>query len=150
MHGHCQALGKTIFLHAEQGFGDTIQFCRYVPRVAERGARVILEVQRPLHALMSTLPGAAQIVFKGDLLPNFDTHCPLLSLPLAFGTQLETIPSERPYLCASSQAVMNWKDRLGAKTRPRIGLAWSGRSMHKNDRNQSIGVSALLPLLVSM
>ena len=77
MHGHCQALGKTILLHAEQGFGDTIQFCRYVPRVAERGARVILEVQRPLHALMSTLPGAAQIVSKGDPLPNFRHPLPI-------------------------------------------------------------------------
>jgi hypothetical protein len=96
---------------------------------------------------MRTLSGATQIVSKGDPLPNFDVHCPLLSLPLAFGTQLATIPSETPYLRASSQAAMNWSDRLGMKTRPRIGLAWSGGLMHKNDRNRSIGLSALLPIL---
>jgi len=88
--GSDEILGKTILLHAEQGLGDTIQFCRYVSYVVERGARVILEVQRPLHALMSTLSGAMQIISKGDPLPDFDLHCPLLSLPLAFGTQLDT------------------------------------------------------------
>jgi tetratricopeptide (TPR) repeat protein len=139
--------GKTVLLHAEQGFGDTIQFCRYVPHVVKRGARVILEVQRPLHALMSTLSGAVQITSKGDPLPDFDLHCPLLSLPMAFGTKLETIPSETPYLGASSQSVMNWKNRLGEKTRPKIGLAWSGSSTHKKDRSRSIGLSALFPLL---
>jgi tetratricopeptide (TPR) repeat protein len=145
--GSEEITGKTILLHAEQGFGDTIHFCRYVPLVADRGARVILEVQRPLHALLSSLSGPAQIVSTGGLLPDFDLHCPLLSLPLAFGTQLETIPSATPYLRVPSQAVEKWKDRLGAKTRPRIGLAWSGGSIHKNDRNRSIGLSALLPLL---
>src|SRR5487761_180434 len=77
------AAGKTILLHAEQGFGDTLQFCRYVPLVAARGARVILEVQRPLQDVMRTLAGAAQVVFRGEALPAFDLHCPLLSLPLA-------------------------------------------------------------------
>ena len=96
---------------------------------------------------MSTLPGGAQIVSRGDPLPDFDIHCPLLSLPLAFGTRLETIPSQTPYLRASSQAVMDWNARLGPKSRPRIGLAWSGRPMHRNDHNRSIGLSALLPLL---
>src|SRR5215813_12294875 len=93
--GSNQSAGKTILLHArpDLGFGDTIQFCRYVPLVAKRAARVILEVQAPLHGLMSTLCGAAQILARGDPLPEFDIHCPLLSLPLAFGTRLETIPS---------------------------------------------------------
>jgi len=139
--------GKTILLHAEQGLGDTIQFCRYVPRVVERAARVILEVQRPLHELMSTLPGEAQIVSRGEPPPDFDLHCPLLSLPLAFGTRLETIPAETPYLRASPLAAMNWNDRLGPKNRPRIGLSWSGSPTHKNDHNRSIGLSALSPLL---
>ena len=147
--GSNEISGKTILLHAEQGFGDTIQLCRYVPLVAERAARVIVEVQKPLHELMRTLPGAAQIVSRGDPLPDFDTHCPLLSLPLAFATRLETIPSETPYLRASSQAVMNWNARLGPRSHPRIGLAWSGRPTHKNDHNRSIGLSSLLPLLGS-
>jgi tetratricopeptide (TPR) repeat protein len=145
--GSNEITGKTILLHAEQGLGDTIQFCRYAPLVAERAARVVLEVQKPLYELMSTLPGNAQIVSRGDLLPDFDIHCPLLSLPLALATRLETVPSQTPYLRASSQAVMDWNARLGPNSRPRIGIAWSGRPMHKNDRNRSIGLSALLPLL---
>ncbi len=139
--------GETILLHAEQGFGDTIQFCRYVPRVAERGARVILEVQEPLlQGLMRSLPGAAQIVVPGDSLPDFDRHCPLLSLPLAFATTLETIPAATPYLSAPQRAAMDWSARLGPRTRPRIGLVWSGRPGHKNDHNRSIGLGALSPL----
>jgi tetratricopeptide (TPR) repeat protein len=139
--------GKTILLHAEQGLGDTIQFCRYVPCVAERGGRVVLEVQRPLHVLMRTLAGAAQIVSTGDPLPDFDVHCPLLSLPLAFGTDIETIPSATPYLYAPSSAVMDWERRLGAKRGPRIGLAWAGNPGHKNDQNRSIGLGPFMPLL---
>ena len=145
--GHENISGKTILLHAEQGYGDTIQFCRYVPLVAERGAHVILEVQKPLYELMSTLTGAAQVVSKGDPLPDFEMHCPLLSLPLAFGTRLETIPAKMPYLYASSQIVKNWAARLGSKRCPRIGLAWSGNSSHKSDSNRSIGLQSLLPLL---
>jgi tetratricopeptide (TPR) repeat protein len=145
--GSNEIRNKTILLHAEQGFGDTIQFCRYVPRVVARAGRVILEVPKPLHALMSTIPGLAQIVSKGDPLPDFDMHCPLLSLPLAFGTRLETILAETPYLHASPSAAMNWDARLGPRSRPRIGLAWSGRPAHKNDHNRSIRLSALLPLL---
>jgi tetratricopeptide (TPR) repeat protein len=85
--------GMTILLHAEQGLGDTIQFARYVPHVAARGARVVLEVQRSLHTLMTSLPGGAQVVSAGDRLPYFDVHCPLMSLPLAFRTRLDTIPA---------------------------------------------------------
>jgi tetratricopeptide (TPR) repeat protein len=136
--------GKAILLHAEQGFGDTIQFCRYVTRVAERGARVILQVQEPLRALMNTLPGIAQILSTDDALPDFDVHCPLLSLPLAFGTKLESIPARTPYLHASPDSVTNWSARLGAKDRPRVGLVWSGSTA---DHNRSIGLHALSPLL---
>jgi tetratricopeptide (TPR) repeat protein len=138
--------GKTILLHAEQGFGDAIQFCRYVPLVAERGARVILEVQRPLRELMTTLTNAAQIVSRGDPLPDFDMHCPLLSLPLAFGTRLETIPTL--YQRASPQTLVNWDARLASrKHRATIGLAWSGRPTHLNDHNRSIRLSSLLSFL---
>ena len=142
--GSDEIAGKTILLHGVHGFGDTIQFCRYVPHVAERGARVILEIQEPLRALMGTLPGAAQIVSRGEPLPDFDLHCPLLSLPLAFGTRPATIPAQTPYLRALPQAVMDWNARLGPRQRPRIGLAWSGRPEHNNDRNRSMRLSALL------
>ena len=147
--GSNEVAGKTMLLHAEQGFGDTIQFCRYAPLVAVRGARVILEVPKPLHELMNTLPGLAQIVSRNDPLPDFDMHCPLLSLPLAFGTGCATIPARTPYLHAASQAAMDWNVRLGPRNRPRIGLAWSGRP-HKNDQNRSIGLSSFVPLLAGI
>jgi hypothetical protein len=134
-------------LHSEQGFGDTIQFCRYVPLVAARNARVILEVENPLQELMSSLAGTTQIIIKGNALPDFDLQCPLLSLPLALGTRLETIPAATPYLRAPEEALKNWQGRLGPKARPRIGLAWSGNPKHKNDKNRSISLRSLLPLL---
>jgi tetratricopeptide (TPR) repeat protein len=139
--------GKTILLHAEQGFGDTIQFCRYAPLVAARRARVILEVQEPLRELASTLPPVVEVVSRGDALPEFDVHCPLLSLPLALSTRLATVPAETPYLQADAQAATAWDTRLGASDRCRVGLAWSGRPTHKNDRNRSIPLQSLLPLL---
>lgn len=139
--------GKTILLHGEQGFGDMIQFCRYAPLVAERSGRAILEVPSPLRELMSTLHEKIEIISSGDSLPHFDLHCPLLSLPLAFKTGIKTIPSTCPYLHASPQRIFRWHARLGSSTRPRIGLAWSGRPTHKNDRNRSVKLRALLPLL---
>lgn len=142
--------GKTVLLHTEQGFGDMIQFCRYVPPVAERGARVILEVYEPLRELMGTLPGVAQIVSTGKPLPDFDMHCPLLSLPLALGAGSATILSQTPYLRASPRAVMDWHGRLGPRRRPRVGLAWSGRPSHDNDHNRSIGLSTFLPPLAGL
>jgi Tfp pilus assembly protein PilF len=146
--GSDEIAGKTILLHAEQGLGDTIQFCRYLPLVVERGAEVILEVQRPLQELMSdSFTSAAQIITQGAPLPDFDMHCPLLSLPMAFGTRLETIPSATPYLRASPQVAKNWNARLGSAGRPKIGLAWSGNLRHKNDHNRSMRLAALLPLL---
>lgn len=139
--------GRTILIHSEQGLGDTIQFCRFVPRVAALGARVIFEVQAPLLALMSSLGGAPQVVASGTPLPAFDVHCPLLSLPLAFGTALETIPSEQAYLRASPQQSAKWRARLGTRRRPLVGLVWSGNARHERDRERSISLRGLLPLL---
>jgi len=129
--------------------GDTIQFCRYVPLVAARAARVILEVQRPLHELMSTLCSATQIVSRGDPLPDFDTHCPLLSLPLAFGTRLESIPSTTPYLHTPTHTLRHWTTRLGSPDRPRVGICWAGSPNFKGDLSRSIGLSPMLPLLAN-
>ena len=142
--GQHEIAGKTILLHAEQGLGDTIQFCRYVPLVAQRGARVVLEVQDSLKELMSSLAGASEVVASDAVLPEFDLQCPLLSLPLAFGTRLETIPSAVPYLQASSSAAAKWDTRLGPNHRLRVGLAWSGRPM---PRHRSIPLGSLLSLL---
>jgi tetratricopeptide (TPR) repeat protein len=139
--------GKTILLHSEQAFGDVIQFCRYVPLVAKRAGRVILEVPGELRGLMRSLSGDARIVRSGDDLPVFDVRCPLLSLPLAFGTRLETIPSRTPYLRAALRYLEKWRALLGPKHRLRIGVSWSGRPTHKNDRIRSIKLASLLPLL---
>jgi tetratricopeptide (TPR) repeat protein len=147
LHGSNELKGKTVLIRAEQGFGDVIQFCRYVPRVAEQGARVIFEVYEPLRELMGTLPGVAQFVTTGEPLPDFDMHCPLLSLPLALGAGSAAIPSQTAYLRAAPQAVMDWNDRLGPRHRPRIGLAWSGRPSHDNDHNRSIRLGSFLPPL---
>jgi len=134
--------GKTVLLHAEQGFGDTIQFCRYAPLVAARGAHVILEVQQPLRSLMEAAFAGVTIIARGDPLPDFDMHCPLLSLPLVFGTRLDTIPSSIPYLHAPSPRTV---DRTNGRIR--IGLVWSGSATNIDGRNRSIGLEALLPVL---
>jgi hypothetical protein len=145
--GQEEIAGKTILLHSEQGLGDSIQFCRYVPLVAGRGARVILEIEEPLRRLMTTLAGGAEIVAKGDPLPAFDVHCPLLSLPLAFDTQVGTIPWHGPYLAALAGDMADWDARLAAQRRPRIGLVWSGNAAHHRDAERSIPLNALSPLL---
>jgi Tetratricopeptide repeat/Glycosyltransferase family 9 (heptosyltransferase) len=137
--------GKTLLLHHEQGLGDAIQFCRYVPLVAARGARVVLEVDRPLRQLMSGLAGVSHCLCKGEALPNFDMHCPLLSLPLAFGTLLETIPSTTPYLSVPAP-VQDWEAKLGPKDRLRVGLVWSGNPRHRDDIKRSIELNALSSL----
>ena len=136
--------GKTILLHAEQGFGDTIQFIRYAPLLAERGAKVICEVQPALQPLLSQLEGVT-VVASGDPLPAFDLHCPLLSLPLAFGTRPETIPTTIPYLAAPAQRLARWQDRLPPGGL-RAGFVWSGEPSHKNDSNRSIALARLAPL----
>jgi Glycosyltransferase family 9 (heptosyltransferase) len=118
--------------------------------VAMRGARVILEVQEPLRALMTTLPGIAELLARGEPLPDFDLHCPSLSLPRGFGTELATVPGETPYLRASAAGVAAWNTRLGVSRRPRIGIAWSGRPTHKNDHNRSIALAAFLQIFAGI
>ena len=145
--GEGDIAGKTILLHSEQGFGDAIHFCRYAPMVAARGARVILEVRPPLLQLMRSLAGPSQIIASGEALPAFDIHCPLLSLPLAMGTRLDTVPAQVPYLSVAADKSAEWSARLGAKTRPRIGLAWSGNVIHERDKERSIGLRNFLRLL---
>jgi tetratricopeptide (TPR) repeat protein len=146
--GHGPLTAKTILLHAEQGFGDTIQFIRYAPLLAGRGARVICEVQPELVSLLRQFEGI-EIVAKGDPLPQFDLHCPLMSLPLAFSTELATIPAEIPYLAAPAARVSHWRDRL-PRGSPRAGFVWSGSLAHKNDANRSIPLARLAPLFESL
>jgi len=140
---------KTILLYGEQGLGDFIQFSRYTKLVAELGARIILEVPEPLLKLMENLEGVSQFIIKGKELPPFEYQCPLLSLPLALKTNLSNIPNIDGYLNLdnSSNKAIEWKKRLGSKTKPRIGLAWSGNAKHTNDHNRSLILSDILPYL---
>ena len=124
--GNESLAGKTILLYSEQGLGDSILFCRYAKLAAELGARVILEVQKPLLRVFSTLAGVTELIEAGNPLPAFDYQCPLMSLPLAFKTTLETIPNDVPYLRSDPGKSNYWKEKLGVRRRPRVGLVWSG------------------------
>jgi tetratricopeptide (TPR) repeat protein len=138
--------GKRIFIHHEQGFGDTIHFIRYIPQLAALGAHVIVTVQPALKTLVSSVEGAS-VVLGDEEPPPFDCQCPLLSLPLAFKTRLETIPAKVPYLSVSAERMNVWKGRLPDTEKPRIALAWAGNSQFRGDRRRSIGLAALAPLL---
>ena len=136
--------GKTILLHWEQGLGDTIQFSRYVQEVANLGCKTILEVQKHLFELMKGIEGVDELIPNGADLPPFDFYCPLMSLPLALGTTLETIPSPISYIKSTDDKLAKWSDRLRPKSKPRVGIVWSGSSVHKNDHNRSIAVEQIL------
>lgn len=145
--GQEDVCGTTVLLHAEQGLGDTLQFCRYAPLLAQQGARVVLEAPRALIGILGSLNGVHQLVAEGDALPAFDWHCPLLSLPLAFGTRLDTIPATTPYLRAAPDKRRAWRERLREAGGPRLGLVWAGNATHGNDHHRSIALQALLPAL---
>ncbi|MGR0188454.1 tetratricopeptide repeat protein [Azospirillum aestuarii] len=138
--------GRTILLHEEQGRGDAIQFVRYAPLVAARGARVLLEVGADLLPLFRGLPGVERVFARGEPLPAFDWQCPLLSLPRAFGTRLETIPAAVPYLTADPARAAAWRERL-AGDGLKVGLVWAGNPQFAGDRERSPGLAALAPLL---
>ena len=140
-------IDKVILLYSEQGLGDTIQFCRYTKLVANLGARVILEVPKPLTTLLNNLDGVFQLVEQGGDLPEFDYHCSLMSLPLAFNTNLESIPPPILFIQSLQSKVDLWQKRLGKKIKPRIGLVWSGNPEHKNDQNRSVSLTEWIPWL---
>lgn len=154
--GQNELTGLTILLYAEQGLGDTIQFSRYVHLLVQRGARVVLEAPRPLAFFLKTLfrdlPGTHAVVTEGDTLPEFDCHTPLMSLPLALGTTVQTIPAPVPYLHVDAIRNATWAQRLGARpmrvsdprmSRLRVGLAWSGNERHPCDYNRSLTLRQL-------
>jgi tetratricopeptide (TPR) repeat protein len=136
--GEQPVAGKTILLHAEQGFGDTIQFIRYAALLAERDATVICEVQPELLPLLSQLKDI-KVIASGQPLPAFDLHCPMLSLPFALKTRSDSIPAPIPYLAAAAERLAYWRDRL-PPGRPRAGFVWSGQPSHNNDGNRSIAL----------
>ena len=139
--------GKTVLLYGEQGLGDSIQFVRYVKQIANLGAYVLLEAPLQLKDLFKSVEGVGELFPQGQPLPAFDFHCPLLSLPLALNTTLESIPASLSYLKVDSDRVRQWAIKLGHPTKRRVGLAWSGNAKHGNDHNRSIPLSTLLPYL---
>jgi hypothetical protein len=157
--GEQEVAGRTILLHPEQGLGDTFQFVRYAPLLARRGARVILEVQPSQKAVLANVEGIAGIYSRGETLPDFDLHCPMMSLPLALGTELATIPAEIPYIPVPQERVSKWRARLDEILAPkspalqssplRIGIAWAGSSTHVNNRNRSIALSRFAALFAT-
>jgi tetratricopeptide (TPR) repeat protein len=147
--GDVSVEGKTVLVQEDEGLGDTVQFVRYLPMLAARGARVILVVRDSVYPLLSGLSGVSQCFPKSvRSLPAFDLHCPICSLPRAFGTRLDTIPSAIPYLPALSDSrVQAWEGRIGPRRTLRVGLVWSGNPEHDNDHNRSIPLRTLARIL---
>ena len=132
--------GKTILLHSEQGLGDSIQYCRYLNFFTQMGCKVLLEVEDSLHSLMHTFLPKNQIYSKGTLLDEFDYHCPLMSLPLAFEKTVSPTSWQTPYIKVSEKTKSEWSNKLGAKTKPRVGICWRGNKEHPKDWRRSINI----------
>ena len=139
--------GKSILLYSEQGLGDTIQFSRYILLIKALGAKVILETHKELVNIVGSIDSDITIILMGQTLPDFDFQCPLLSLPLKFGTGLKNIPSPTRYVWTDTKLASKWKKKLDAQQKPLIGLAWEGNPLHKNDHNRSILLAELIPHL---
>ena len=150
------AAGKTLLLTAEQGLGDTLQFARYIPLMTERGLRIVVAAQAALLRTLRTLPGVAEglveVIDQIGNYPSYDLHCPMLSLPRAFNTTLETVPAAIPYLSVPSDVLAHWADhpalrRSTGDERVRVGLVWGGNTRHVNDTRRSLPLETLAPLL---
>jgi Tfp pilus assembly protein PilF len=136
--------GRRIFLYPEQGYGDTIQFARYAPLVAQRGGEVIMGCPPPLRPLMETVRGVREVATSRANLPLFDVYAPLMSLPVIFKTTLEAIPAEIPYLAPPRDDFKVENTNSGAF---KVGIVWAGEPSHQNDRNRSASPACFLPLL---
>jgi tetratricopeptide (TPR) repeat protein len=137
----------TILLHTEQGLGDTIQFIRYSPLIAQKGAKVIVACQREVGSLLRSVEGIEQVIEREKDLPEFDVYCPLLSLPLIFNTTLESIPAKVPYIKVDSLLVQKWRNKVQYDdSKLKIGLVWAGKPEHKDDRNRSCLLDNFSPL----
>ncbi|MGD0461132.1 MAG: tetratricopeptide repeat-containing glycosyltransferase family protein [Tepidisphaeraceae bacterium] len=137
--------GKTILLHAEQGFGDTLQFIRYVPLVVERGGRVIVECPPELATVLRGVEGIQEIFVQGQTLPSFDTHRSIMSLPLTFGATAQTIPAKVPYLAVPADRIAAWRQRLGDAPLG-VGLVWAGGPQYSDDSRRSMRLEHFAPL----
>jgi tetratricopeptide (TPR) repeat protein len=139
--------GKTLLVCVDEGLGDALQFARYMPLLAARGAKVTLMVDEALRPLMSNVRGVSECLSFGAPLPPFDLHCPLMSLPLALGTTLDSIPPETYLPPIPPARIQAWQDRLSSHKRLRVGLVWSGNPHQLNDHNRSMSFATLEPLL---
>jgi len=139
--------GKSVFVYTEQGFGDGIQFARYVPLLAAAGARVTLETQKELERLFRSLGGVERLVARGATISGVELQVPIMSLPLAMGTTLANLPAAVPYLAAEPEAAARWRERLAGLPRPRVGLCWKGGRKFAADHLRSLSASMLAPLL---
>ena len=145
--GDTPLAGKTLLIHAEQGLGDAIQFVRYAALAQAAGARVVLEVPASLIRLFRAQNAGCQVVSRGKPLPDFDIHCPMLSLPLAFRTTLSSIPFTRGYLRSDPALTSTWGVRLGTQKRLRVGVVWAGHRAHGNNQNRSMALEQFEKLL---
>ncbi|MGE0222075.1 MAG: tetratricopeptide repeat protein [Acetobacteraceae bacterium] len=141
--------GGRLLLVGDQGYGDTIQFARFIPMAAERVQEIVLGCSAEMGPLLRDLPGVTQFCHRWNDVPGHAAHCRLSSLPYLFGIREDTIPAKVPYLKADPARVAAWGEKLAATLRPgsrRIGLAWTGRPTHPNDRRRSLPLERLLPL----
>ncbi len=138
--------GRRILLYVEQGYGDLFQFSRYVPLLAKQGATVLLETVQEIQPLMATLGGVGELVLGGQTPPPVDFVCPLMSVPLWYGTTLQTIPAKVPYITPDPTLVAQWAEFFCADKNLKVGIAWAGRPSHSNDHNRSATLAAFAPL----
>ena len=141
--------GKTILIYFEQGYGDTLQFCRYITLLKNIGAKVIFEVQKPLLGLLSTLDGVDQLIPENHKAPSYDYHCPLISLPLAFKTDLDNMPAPARYLSSEPEKLKQWQAQLGENKKIKVGIAWSSTSSFKYDQFRSLELAQFMKALPS-
>ncbi|WP_407156975.1 tetratricopeptide repeat protein [Bradyrhizobium sp. STM 3557] len=139
--------GKTLLIFAEYGIGDALHFVRYMPMVVARGGSVLLQVQPAIAALLRPMPGVT-VLGRHEPVPHYDLQLPLMDLPRIFGTTLDTIPADIPYLKADSVKVEKWREALGDQSTLKVGVVWAGSPLHKGDRQRSLSAEAVLPRLV--
>jgi hypothetical protein len=135
--------GRRILIHAERGLGDTINFVRYLPLVAQRGGKLIFGCHPDLHGLFKQIACIDEWLTPGSPLPSFDVHCSLVSLPAVFRTTLATIPAQVPCVVADAALTQRWRDRLGADERLKVGLVWSG---HDRSLGRAMTLTDMAPL----
>jgi len=138
--------GRTLLLFAEAGLGDTLQFVRYLPMVAERGGSILLQVQPALVPLLRDIRGVT-VIPRGEPLPPFDLQLPLMWLPDVFRTTLASVPAEVPYLRFDPVKREEWRNLFGSVSALKVGVVWAGNPKHKGDRQRSIAAAAVLPRL---